>query len=447
MNDQPDDRPFWDLERYRAGQGGGSGGGGVPRREPAEPPRRDKPMQLGFGGDPFRLFGISLRTVILSILTLGIYRFWMITRLRQYYWGAISVGGDPLEYTGRPLEKLLGFLLAVVLLALYLGLVNLGLTYLGLTIAAEDPLALQLSLQISVLATLPLIFYALYRSQRYMLARTRWRGIRFGLAPGAWGYAARGIGLSLLTLATLGLAWPYQQFRMAKYVTDRARFGDMAFRQNGSWRELFGEWIWLYIVLAFGGLMVWGLLANPDDQMAWFLGTLALSFGGLVIGLMYMRYTVAAFRILWTNRTLGDAAFENDLSAGRVLGIYIGGTLAVFVGTALIALMLGWALFSLAGKVVTPDELAVAMQSEDPMALTAAWPQITAAATLYLTVFAVAFAFGQVFVSRPIMAAKVAAMRLHNVEALAESRQREHDRAAEAGGFADALGVDVGAGI
>jgi hypothetical protein len=38
-------------------------------------------------------------------------------------------------------------------------------------------------------------------------------------------------------------------------------------------------------------------------------------------------------------------------------------------------------------------------------------------------------------------------MVIHNVNALTASRQRAHDHAAEAGGFADALGVDVGAGI
>jgi hypothetical protein len=38
-------------------------------------------------------------------------------------------------------------------------------------------------------------------------------------------------------------------------------------------------------------------------------------------------------------------------------------------------------------------------------------------------------------------------MTINNIQALSVSRQREHDHAAEAGGFADALGVDVGGGF
>ena len=40
-----------------------------------------------------------------TVLTLGFYRFWMVTRLRRHYWNAIRIQGDPLEYTGTGREK------------------------------------------------------------------------------------------------------------------------------------------------------------------------------------------------------------------------------------------------------------------------------------------------------------------------------------------------------
>ena len=64
-----------------------------------------------------RLLWLALKMDFLTILTLGIYRFWMKTRLRRWYWSAIRPGGHPLEYLGDPFEKLLGFLIAVVILA------------------------------------------------------------------------------------------------------------------------------------------------------------------------------------------------------------------------------------------------------------------------------------------------------------------------------------------
>jgi len=446
-----DDAPYWDLDRYRVGASGGAAPPPPSSLEAPAPGRpRGAPLGLGYDSDPGRLFGIALRTGLLTILTLGLYRFWMITRLRRFYWNAILVDGDPLEYTGTPIEKLLGFLLALVLLALYLGVVNLGLTFAGLSIATEDPVMLNLVLQVSVLATVPLIFYAVYRGQRYLLARTRWRGIRFGLGPGAIGYMLRGVLLSALTLVTLGLAWPYQQFRLAKYVTDRARFGDLAFAQGGSWRALLGHWMQVYLGVIAMGLMVWALAAHPDDPASVFLGTVALSIGGLVLAVMLQRYQVAAFRVLWSHRSLGGARFANDVSAGRVLFYQIGGGAGVGVVTILVALVAaagGWAAVETLGLAPDQGEWRSGLESGDAAALRAASPVVVLAVLVYLLVFAMAYALSQIFVTSPVLAAKVRAMEIAGVEALTESRQRAHDPAAEAGGFADALGVDIGAGV
>ncbi|MHA1114546.1 MAG: hypothetical protein ACTSRY_08630, partial [Alphaproteobacteria bacterium] len=76
------------------------------------------------------------------------------------------------------------------------------------------------------------------------------------------------------------------------------------------------------------------------------------------------------------------------------------------------------------------------------------FPIIAAAAALfYIVLFSVPFAFSQIFITRPILQRKAEAMVIHDAQVLTQSRQREHDHAAEAGGFADALGVDVGAGF
>jgi uncharacterized membrane protein YjgN (DUF898 family) len=246
---------------------------------------------------------------------------------------------------------------------------------------------------------------------------------------------------------TLGLAYPYQHFKQAKFITDRSYFGDMRFEQEGSWGELFAQWVWLYILGGLGAIMVWGLVENPGDLASQFLGTLVLSFGGLALLLTYQRYRIAAFRILWNGKSLGGSKFENDLSAGRVLGIYMGGSVAVGMCSAVIAGAIAVALFIVAGQLGDSGAFMQAMQSDDPAALLAAWPQILAGVLSYLMLIGFAFAFSQLFITMPILRAKVEGMLLNDPSLLRESRQREHDRAAEAGGFADALGVDVGAGF
>ena len=86
-------------------------------------------MEVWFVGNRSALFWLALKTGFWTVLTLGFYRFWMKTRLRRWYWSAIRPGGHPLEYVGDPLEKLLGFFIAVVILTFYIGIVNLLLMF------------------------------------------------------------------------------------------------------------------------------------------------------------------------------------------------------------------------------------------------------------------------------------------------------------------------------
>ena len=52
---------------------------------------------------------MALGQACLTILTLGLWRFWMTTRLRRYYFSSVRIMGDPFEYTGNGLEKLIGY--------------------------------------------------------------------------------------------------------------------------------------------------------------------------------------------------------------------------------------------------------------------------------------------------------------------------------------------------
>ena len=57
------------------------------------------------------LFGLLVKNAFLTLVTLGIYRFWARAALRRYWWGSIVIAGDPLEYTGTGLELFIGFLM------------------------------------------------------------------------------------------------------------------------------------------------------------------------------------------------------------------------------------------------------------------------------------------------------------------------------------------------
>src|SRR6185369_6357659 len=66
---------------------------------------------------------LLIRGAVLLMLTLGIYRFWLVTDMRRFLWSNTEIGGESLEYTGTAFEILIGFLIAIALLVpIYAGL-------------------------------------------------------------------------------------------------------------------------------------------------------------------------------------------------------------------------------------------------------------------------------------------------------------------------------------
>lgn len=437
----------WDLEQYRPGvrRTARAPRSTVPGQEWDDSEGEGRRIRARYENDGAPLLLLAAWTALLTVLTLGLYRFWMVTRLRRYYWRAIRIDGDPLEYTGRGIEKFMGFLLAVILLAIYLGLVNLALTFLGLALGSE------IALQFSIFSAMPLFYFAAYRARRYVLARTRWRGIRFGMDSGAWAFAARGLWYTGLTVLSAGLLYPLMHFRLEKFMVDRSWFGDVKFEQNGSWLGIFANWFWIYAIVALMGLAAWGMIDMPDDPASIVIASVTFAGGGIAILILMLFYQVAAFRYLWENRSLGSTEFENDISSGSVLGIYIGGTLLSFVLSFLITVVVLLGIAFLLDGILEPGERVTLstdiLAGNIPPNLLTKWYAYLALILAYLSFVMAWFAFSQVFLTQPILRRMAEGMTIVNPGHLMHSRQRAHDPALEAGGFADALGVDVGAGF
>ena len=418
------------------------------RRPQFSVPQSEGKLFTGFGGRRGRLFGLAFRTSLLTILTLGFYRFWMKTRLRRWYWSAIRPGGAPLEYTGTPIEKLLGFLMAVVIMAFYIGIVNLVLMFVSFAVLADN-FAAYLT---SFLGVIPLWFYASYRSRRYVLARTRWRGIRFGLEPGAWGYTWRAILHWIVTILSLGLLWPRMTFALEKYKIDRTSFGSVRLHQGGNWRMLYRvAWLPILSGLAMVGLVVWIFFIDPIGPMVpdpysteIYLGPRNLEriwllfLVGTVGMIGVVRYIVQSKAIMANHKTAGGVGLIAAPRTGRVLWIYSMGYFLTYL--AMVALMipllflLGY-YFSRMGPMVGADPF-----SEIPE-----WIVIVISLLLYFSIFLSWSVLRHPLVTLPLWRHYAETLIITGADDLAQVRQRDRDEFSEAEGFAEAL--DVGAAI
>ncbi|MCR8549367.1 YjgN family protein [Salipiger sp. P9] len=390
------------------------------------------------------LFWLALCTGLLTLLTLGIYRFWAKTRIRRYIWSSARLDGSRFEYTGTGLEKFLGFLLAVVFLAVYLGLIQIVLFYFGLRIFAapqtpEQALAQTAGFSVSALALMPFIFFAIYRARRYKLARSRWRGIRFGMDKAAWGYAFRALGYWLLTLISLGLLTPLMTFRLEKYMTDRSWFGDAQFEQQGRWTALYAKMKHIFIglvLMALGGTAA-AFIEEPASLLT-MLAVLAIPTGLVWFVIGVISYRVQCFAYLTRHKMLmGKIAFHAQPRTAKVIGTYIVGSLILsLLLSVAVAVFGGIAALMLSGLDLTaPDS------TFEPGMI----PPIVISVAGYLLTLIAAQAGALALITQPILRHYVQSLTVINIEALAEIHQRLADPGADAEGFADAL--DIGGAI
>ncbi|MDA5093222.1 DUF898 family protein [Aliiroseovarius sp. KMU-50] len=387
-------------------------------------------LPVHYAGRAGPLFFLALKTGFFTLLTLGMYRFWARTRLRRYFWSAIRPGGIPMEYVGDPIEKLLGFLVAVVIMAFYIGVVNLILMYFSFAFFQGNELAYVLSF----VGLIPLYFYAAYRARRYILARTRWRGIRFGMEQGAWGYALRSMAHWGLAIVTLGLTFPLTRLWLEKFLTNRSYFGDQQIKQGGEHFLLYGAMKHVYypiILTGVAGVMTWAF-----DNPVW-LALMLLTAPWVIFGWAYWK--AESFRRMIETKEVGQIRFRSKPRAGRVLGIYLlGGVILNIVLSALMIIIAALAFVVMGGADIF--DLGDLEQIEQMSAVTV--PVIVAG---YFLVFVTMGAASKAIFTLPLAAHFAEVTQVIDPGELATIRQRDRDEFAEAEGFADAL--DVGAAI
>ena len=188
------------------------------------------------------LFRICYVNLILTIVTVGIYRFWAKTRLRRYFWRHVSVGGESFEYTGTGKELLKGFLKAVLVLFLPLALTGIA------ELLLDSPWD-------AIVSTLKFVAIAIvfaagtYAARRYRMSRTTWSGIRFHQAGSPWRYAWLYIRGTVLSALTLGLYVPWFRTGITAYETENLHLGTEPFRFAGRGRVLFKRWLVVWVLM------------------------------------------------------------------------------------------------------------------------------------------------------------------------------------------------------
>jgi uncharacterized membrane protein YjgN (DUF898 family) len=363
------------------------------------------PVPVSFSGGRGAFFGLVSRGAALELVTLGFYRFWLATDIRRHLWSNTALDGDVAEYTGRGKELLIGFLFAMAIL------VPIYLAYFLVSIEAE---------RLKGFASIPLVvaFYAfgqfaIYRARRYRLTRTVWRGVRFWMDGSGWAYSGRAMLWTLLTVLTLGLAWPWREAALERYKMQHSHYGELQGGFDGSGWAFFKQAWWLWLCAPFA------IVLFP-----------ALPF-------LYAHFKAVEWRWWLSGLRFGAVRFESTLRPSALYGLYwkvIGWFVLLSTASAVY-----FALCNLVAKRLGGAGLAQLATAQSSARIDV--PLIAMIGLGYIALILSLNVVMRLYLLRDMWARVLASVRVHNIEAVAVVAAKGDLASALGEGFADGLDV------
>lgn len=292
-------------------------------------PLYQEPISLSWQ-QPKGLYALSFVNFFLRIITLGIYTFWARTEVRKRIWSGIRVNGQPLQYTGTGAELFKGFV--IIFLAVIIPIILVSAV--AVAVFGPDSPGQNTVTVLIYLVILFLVGMGIYRAWRYRLSRTKWRGIRAGLAGSDTKYAGRYFWTAFLIPLTLGWIVPWRTTRLQELITDDTRFGSRPFEFSAMARSLYPAFavLWLGAILAFVGYF-YGLLQiigfdsflRPGDQPQQGLPQITVMQIVMIYVLLALAYLLYSVFSSWYHaRQFNHFAIHTSFESGSFQGSMTG---------------------------------------------------------------------------------------------------------------------------
>lgn len=319
---------------------------------PPPQPQRLPIRFTGKGGEYFRIWIVNL---LFTLLTLGIWSAWAKVRKTRYFWGNTQVGGATFQYHGNPVAILRGRLLAAAIFVAY-------------SVAGRISVSAGMVAGAVLLLLGPWFFY---KSMRFKLANTSWRGLRFGFestAGEAYAVLAPAVVLGVISLGALAMLrrasvgaesnfapvlvselvlfalWPWLHARLKAYQHGRARYGTLAFRFDPSTAAFYGVYGKTFLValpfaiLAAAGMgaLAFAMRGAGDGQeaaKAMLFPMMAVAYSVMVLAYVFAGGFFAARlqRLVWARTHAGPVSFSTTVRARGLARVWIvNGLLTLF---------------------------------------------------------------------------------------------------------------------
>ena len=278
-----------------------------------------------FTGNGKEYFKIWIVNICLTIVTVGIYSAWAKVRNTQYFYGNTRVNNAAFQYLANPIVILKGRLIATAVFIIYAVAANFY--------PITEP--------IFMLALIGIMPFVIVRSLCFRMRNTAYRNIRFNFT-GRYGEAA--LVFLLLPLAvplTLGIMYPYWEYRTKQFIVDNTAYGTSNFELNCSSGLFFKVYLKVFGIMLLMGLLMAGMTAISAQVGA--IITPLLMFLIYTYGFAYI--TASITNIIFNHTKLNEHRFESDLNPNTLFKIYLFNGLGIALS---LGLLIPWALVRLA---------------------------------------------------------------------------------------------------
>lgn len=177
-----------------------------------------------------KIYGLLIKTILLNIITLGLYTFWGYSDILKYITNSVSIKESRYSYHGTGKDLLIGFLKimgAFILITVILGIITAGGTKI---IGWHSDVYISIMTTLTVVATFSLLLYLLYRTSYYFIGQTSWRGVRYTLKGSAREFMVLALKVIFINIITLGVAAFHTVPKLYEYILNNVYFGNQSYR-------------------------------------------------------------------------------------------------------------------------------------------------------------------------------------------------------------------------
>jgi uncharacterized membrane protein YjgN (DUF898 family) len=191
-------------------------------------------FELAYKGKHEDYFKIWIVNVVLTALTLGLYYPWARANTLKYFYSQTTFDSQPFAFIGTGKEMFIGFIKAILII-----LVAYSCILIPAIFFEHNSLFIALGFLVYGLLLMLIVPFALHGSLKYRLAKTIWKGIRFGYTGDKMELSGIFIKGFFLTIFTFGIYSSWFAINLRKYMIANIKIGNANFSYSGNGTDFF----------------------------------------------------------------------------------------------------------------------------------------------------------------------------------------------------------------